>query len=385
MKVNQMYEIINLSAKQAFGSEAVQVTDLRGLIAMGDTVLATNANKDVFTGSLCDQISGIVVSNRKYSPKSKGLKKDIYEWGAALEKVYIEPYEASENEAWKISSENDPVKFDLGNHNRPSVKVEIFSVRDTWKYTISIPDYQLQSAFTGESQMTAFIDGIYTELENAMAIAEENCANLTEANYIAEKIQAQDDGVEGIHAVNLLHEYNTLTNAGLTVAKCLSDAGFLKFAGKEIKRYIEKFPYMNKLFNTKGYARFTPKDRLKLHLLSDYAAANATYLEADTFNKELVALPGYEEVAFWQGLGTDGSFDSVSSINVTTSSGTTISKSGIIGFAFDVEALGILFDKLKQDAKYDPEHDLTKVWYKATKGYFNDMSEQAIVFYIEEV
>jgi hypothetical protein len=314
------------------------------------------------------------------------LKREVAVFGAAIAKVYVEPYDASQNAAWLIGENSDPVNFDLGAHTRPTVKVEVFSNRDTWKYTISVPDYQLNSAFTSESEMASFIDACYMQLDNAMTIAENAMEAATEANFIGEKIAAEaDEGIGGVQAINILHQYNEETNADLTVNSALKSADFLKYCGKVISETIAKFKYPTKMYNTQGYVRYTSDDRLNLHLLANYAAANKLYLEADTFHDELVKLPGYDEIAYWQGFGEKGDFDDVSRINITTSSGKVINKNGIIGIAFDEDAMGVLFDAIKQDAKYDPEHDLTKIWLKATKGYFNDLSENAVVFYLEEV
>ena len=381
MQVKQIYSIINSAAKQAFGATAVEAQNLTGLIAMGDTVLSTATTKDAFLNVLVDRIAKTIIQSKVYSGKTRKVLMDTFSYGAAIQKTYTEPEEASKNDAWDIQEGGE---LGPGTIHLPTVKVKIFENHDTWKYTVCIPDYQMDTAFTSESEMASFITSIYNSVETSMNLALENMVNLCMANFIAEKLDNQKTVGNGVQSVNLLAAYNTLTNAGLTVDKCLMDAGFLKFAGKEIKRYIDKFENITQIYNTEGYKRFTPKEDMNVLFLSDYAAANATYLESDTYHKELVALPGYDTVTYWQGLGTTGSFTDVSTVDVTTSSGKTVKQSGVIGFVFDKNALGVMFDKKKTTSYVDPDKDVTKIWNKATMGYFNDLSENAIVFYIAE-
>ena len=384
-KINQIYNVVNQASKNAFGGEAIEVADLTGLISLGDKVLSSNYDLDAWLKSFTDLITKQIVSNRAYSAQDRGLSRNLIEFGAALQKVYIEPYTASESEAWKISEDYDPVKFDLGNHNRPEVKVKIFEADlNVWKYTISIPQYQIKTGFLNETNMAAFISAVYTELENAFNIAISNLSALCEANFIGEKLDAQKESGYGKQAVNLLKVYNDTTNAGLTVSAALRSPEFWRFTGMEIDRDRARFKTMNRIYNTEGYARFTTDDRLRFHLLSDVAAAYRTYLESDTFHDELIKLSGYEEIPTWQGLGEKGTFEDVSSIKVTTTSGKTVEQSGIIACIFDNEAMGTIFEDVRQNSLYDPEHDLEKIWYKSARSYFNDLTEQGIIYYIAE-
>ena len=46
--------------------------------------------------------------------------------------------------------------------------------------------------------------------------------------------------------------------------------------------------------------------------------------------------------------------------------------------------MGVLFDQRKSTSYVDPDKDITKIWAKATTGYFNDLGEQAILFYVAD-
>ena len=390
MKVNQIYELANDLCAQAYGSEAIKVTSLEGLIAMGDKVLDSSKDKELFANALVDRIGKIIIQQRVYAPRLKNILIDSITYGAAIEKVYVEPGDATENEAWKLDEGTD---IGPGTLTKNVVKVKIFDNRNTWKYTSCIPEYQMDSAFTGPSEFVAFVDSVMNAVNTSLNTAMEQMVNMCIANFIGEKIayateptSDSDDTPKnhGLHAINLLHEYNTATNESLTQESALRNADFYKFAGRRIHSVLSLMSSIGVLFNTEGYKRFTDKENLHVLFQTDFAGGMATYLEADTFHKELVALPNYEEVPYWQGTGVDGTIEDKTTINIVTSSGKTVEQSYVIGFAFDNDALGVMFDHVRQNAWTSPSVDVTKYWFKADKGYFNDLSENGVVFYLGE-
>lgn len=103
----------------------------------------------------------------------------------------------------------------------------------TWEIDVTIPDFMFKTAFTSAQGVATLIDAIFTTMDSYMEIALENNKNLTRATFIANKLHTAKPC--GKH--NLLAEYNTLTNASLTVASCLRDIGFLKM-GKSADQFV---------------------------------------------------------------------------------------------------------------------------------------------------
>lgn len=388
MEVNQIYELVNSISKQAYGTNAITVTSLEGLISLGDKVLDSSRDKELFTNALIDRIAKMIIQQKAYTPKMRNILVDSITYGAMIEKVYVEPEDAIANDSWTLEEGMD---IGPGTLTKPVVKVKIFDNRNTWQYTTCIPEYQLNSAFSGPSEFSAFADSITNSVLTALNLAMEQMVNMCLANFIGEKIAYQKETVgpddptlknHGLHAINLLDEYNTATNESLTAENALRNSDFYKFAGRRIHSVLKLMGSIGTLFNTEGYKRFTGRDDLHVLFQSDFAGGMATYLEADTFHKELVALPNYEEVDYWQGVGQDGTVEDKTTINIVTSSGKTVNQSYIVGFAFDRDALGVMFDHMKQNAWVSPSVDVTKYWFKADKGYFNDLSENGVVFYL---
>ena len=156
----------------------------------------------------------------------------------------------------------------------------------------------------------------------------------------------------------------------------------------QIAVYADRLGTMSTLFNQGGKERFTPKDLLHIVLLSDYAQSTKTYLESDTFNDELVKLPTAETVPYWQGSGTSFEFAKTSKIDVTIrkGEGTTkdVSVSGVIGVMFDRDALGVSNLDRRVTTNYNPKAEFFSNWYKFDCGYFNDLNENFVVFYVAD-
>lgn len=378
MNVNQVYTILNSVAKQIYGSDDVNITNLQGIISLGNDVLSSDTTKDKFLNTLVDRIGKTIVSTRAYSSNVADLINDSFAYGAILQKIYVEPIKASKSETWDLINGNAVDQYII---SKPTAKQKLFSIRTTWETDITIPDFQLSSAFTSAEEMSAFINAIWTAVQNSQEVYLSGMAEMCYANLIGERIV---DTVlnSGNTVINLLEMYENIYNRGLTPEKALHDPDFLKFSSMQINLFVKKLEKMTTIFNSEGYARFTPKDRLRIYLLADYSTATASYLESVTFHNELVALPKFKELPYWQGIGKKTNFEQTSKINVRTSSGYSLVQDNIIAVLCDEEAIGLTYDNCRSKSAYNSKGEYTNYFLKSDVGYFNDLSENAIIFTI---
>ena len=382
--VNQIYLLVNDSAKEAIGSKAITAKDTGTLVSLGNQVLSNTENKDAFYKALTDRIGRTVIAVRAYTPKARAVKRDEMDWGIIYQKISFKLNNASENGTWNTVTQADP--FDV--EPQTEAVETLFSKMGTYTYEDSIPDTQLFTAFTSAERMGAFISGIYVNMDNALKLAEDNLANLAVNTYIAGAL------IKGkaTQKRNLLAEYNTATGETLTVANCLRNADFLKFASREIKTVISNMEKFSVLYNASiDIPRFTPSDKLVVEILGQFASATASYLESNTYHKELVALPMYEEVAYWQGSGESFSFNDVSTISIVNESLATegnatgtITQSGVIAFVHDVDAVASTIMNRRSNSIYNPRAERFNIFEKADKGFAVDLTENGVVFYIAD-
>ena len=162
----------------------------------------------------------------------------------------------------------------------------------------------------------------------------------------------------------------------------MSSPDFIRYASYIIKLTHDRMRTMSKLFNIGKQPRFTPKDLCHIVLLSDFSNSADIYLQSNTFHKELVQLPTAETVTYWQGSGTDFDFDSVSKIDVKSSQNHTVTTTGILGVMFDRWALGVSNVNRKVTSQYTPNAEFFTNFYKYKAGFFNDLNENFVVFFI---
>ena len=187
----------------------------------------------------------------------------------------------------------------------------------------------------------------------------------------------------GVRAVNLLYLYNQrYPSAQLTAENAPTDPDFIRFAAYKMGLYSDRLSKMSTLFNVGGKERFTPVDMLHVVLLSDFAAAANVYLQSDTFHEQFTALPNAETVPYWQGSGTEYGFDSVSTINIKTASNDVVEISGILGVMFDRDALGVSNLDRRVTTNYNAKAEFFTNFYKFDAGYFNDLNENFVVFFV---
>lgn len=381
MKVEQVYTIVNDIAKELIGDSAVVQEDLSNVVDVGNAIFGA-ASVDNYVKKLVDHIGKVIFVNRPYSGSVPSVMMDGWEYGAVLEKISADLPESRENESWNLT---DGKSYDQDVFYQPKVEAKFFSQKVTFEVDLSFTEKQVKGSFSSASQLNGFLSMLYNAVEKAMTLRVDGLVMRTINNMTALTL----GDTTGNRAVNLLKLYNTKFGGGLTAEKAITTPEFIRFASMTMSLYIDRMSKMSTLFNGGGKERFTPSDALHVVMLSDFKAAAGAYLQSDTFNEQYVALPNAETVPYWQGSGTDYSFDSVSSINVKANDGTTdggkaVEQSGILAVMFDRDALGVCNIDRRVTTNYNARAEFFTNYYKFDAGYFNDVNENFVVFYVAD-
>lgn len=395
MKVEQIASILNDVSKEVLGESAIQTEDLTNIVDMGKEIFS-NTNVDNYVKSLINHIGKVIFTDRKYSGRVPSVVMDAWEFGSVLEKISADIPEAEENESWKLT---DKASYDPNIFYKPSVSVKFYNSKVTFEVNISFAEKQVKESFDNAEQMNGFLSMLLDSVEKSISIRLDSLIMRTINNMIAHTIinansnnnVSSDNAntIDGVRAVNLLKRYNTengLTGANvLTVEKAMNSKEFLRFASKEISLYIDRLNGASTLFNIGGKVRFTPREYLHCVLLSDFVTSSEMYLDSDTFHNELVKLPFNERVANWQGTGTSFNFSDTSKIDVEIeidNNKKSCSLSGVLGVLFDKDTLGVSNLNKRVQTHYNPKGEFYTNFYKTDCGYFNDLNENFVVFFI---
>ena len=384
MKVNQIYEIINSVTSEVLGESAIVVAeDLSNIVDVGKEIL-NSSDIDNYVKSLVDHIGRVIFVNRKYSGGAPSVLMDGWEFGSILEKITADLPEATENESWELEN---GTSYDPNIFYQPKVSAKFFNNRVTFEIPMSFTEKQVKSSFSSREQLNGFVSMLYNAIDRSMTIKVDSLIMRTINNFIGETLHAEYPSNDytaksTVKAVNLLYLYNKEKGTKLTADKCLTDTEFIKYSSYMMKLYVSRLGKASTLFNIGKKDRFTPKDMLHIVLLDNFASASDVYLQSDTFHNELTEFPNHETVPFWQGSGENYSFTDVSTIDIKTSGNNTIKATGILGVMFDRESLGVTNLARRVTSQYNAKAEFFNNWFKFDAGYFNDMNENFVVFFV---
>lgn len=388
MKVNQIYSLINSINKQMWGEDALTVTDLSGIISLGQQLQISEDDMDNYLHQIVDKVGKTVVRTLDLELDFPNLFMDSFEFGAILEKININPFSAKSNSDFNVP--NDGFTPTFADISKPSISVAYFKGATTWSYTVTVPYDLFSGAFTSLEKLDSFITAIMSALSDSMTLSVNNMSRLAVDNLIAEKVK----GTLGVSncVINLLKMYNEGTSSDLSVEGALRSKDFMRYAGMIIRNYIKYLNEPSKLYNMGGMVRATSRDNMHVLMLTDFASAYTTYLSSDTFHEELVKMPLYTEVNHWQGTGTDGAsvgFADNSKISIIPSSEDgednpiTITQNGVVCVLADRQAVAVGVNKRRSGVFNNQIDAYTNHKTSALIQWFNDVSENAVIFVID--
>lgn len=404
MQVIQLYTLINNVTKEILGETAVVNEDLSNVVDIGKAVFdATSV--DNYVKKLVNHIGKVVFVNRAYAGGVPSVLMDSWEFGSVLQKVSMILPDATENESWKLVNGQE-YKQDV--FTAPTIEAKFFNSKVTFEIPMSFTEIQVKESFSSREQLNGFISMITTGVENSMTVKLDALIMRAINNMTAETlVNGIGSGAVGSKvldftktsgkAVNLLSLYNAQAPAAekVTYATALTSYHFIKFATYTMGIYADRMSKISKLFNIGGKERFTPADMRRCVLLSDFSKAAVTYLQADIQSPDMVALPAHDPVPYWQGSGTDYGLSSIGIIDVKTASGETVKvpaegagaskkNAAIIGVMFDRDAVGVSNLDRRTTTAYNAKAEFYNNWYKMDAGYYNDLNENFVVFFIGE-
>lgn len=389
---NNVVALLNSAYKQSTGTIPEATLTLANFVDMGnDGSLASYT--EAFTKALIVAVVDNWFTDTSYRSEYRDKWfEDERKYGAIRQVVTVEVGDVQASHAWQ-DFESGVSKAGEYTLYLPVVTTKLYGKTVSWELPIAITYEQWDDAFKDERSLSDFVNYIFLVVDNKIALHLENTNDINRNNFMAEKISAQaDTDVDGVHKINLLADFHS--NGGsssVTISNWRQSEEFLRFACGKIDLYKKYMSKPTSLFNTDGKVRFTPKDRMVLEVLADFMKTVETNSYSDTFHNEWVKMPLYDEVAYWQAPTTEADnvtsyfdFDTVSSINLVSASGDTVSHSGIVAFLADKWAIMHTLRSHRVAVKnFDPEA-INQYYYQFRDSYMNNLGMNALVFTIED-
>ena len=396
----QIYSLVNDAASDFLGSTAVRVKDTSSFVDLGRQLseihTADNpyAGLDQWFGALACRIAKTEVMTRLYERQNRGVITDLINFGTFVQRVYSDLPSASENFAWSGSNGQNPPTINAVSpydvESTINITTKLFGKRGTWAIEKTWSYHVIKDAFLDEASMGAFIDSFYTVISSKINIDMEDLEALAINTGIALCLHNGK-------ATNLLQVYNTGAPVSLQVSNCMNSADFLAFANKTIDDFRGYMKKPSIKFNVAGFKTWTPADKTRLDVLTEFASASKFNLYANSYHSEMVEMEGYEEVPSWQGSGiySSGAYNFLEASKVdiknvgvyadeSTGAAIEVSQTGVIAFLRDEDAIKAYFGELYTWEVADPRQRRTIHGEQAETGYAVDPHMNMWVFYIAD-
>lgn len=386
MEVKQIYNLVNTITGEILG-ESIVKEDLSNVVDVGTAIFNADA-VDNYVKSLVNHIGRVIFVDRAYKGGAPSVLMDSWEFGSVLEKISSDLPAAQEDESWNLV---DGQTYNPNVFYKPSVSVKFYNNKTTFEIPLSFTEMQVKESFSNMNQLNGFMSMLYNSVEKAITIKIDALIMRTINNMIGETLYNEmPNGYYGnfstIKAVNLLKLYNDTHTESVTASTCMDNPDFIRYATYIISVYSERITKISNLFNIGGKDRFTPKRVLRCVLLADFKKASEVFLKSDLYNDKYAALPDSDTVPYWQGSGLKYDFNDITKIhlNLASDKDIEIETSGILGVMFDRDALGVSNLNRRVTTNYNPKAEFYTNFYKFEAGYFNDMNENFVVFFVKD-
>ena len=398
LSFDQLSTVLTAITNQAIGASNITAPiDTSSFVSVAQ--LALKSGYDPLTTAISQVLSKTIFSVRPYTRKFKGLNVSNQRYGNHVRKLLSIDKPFEDDDRFKLV---DGESIDQYKVNKPKVLQTNFYGASVYQKSVTIYKDQLDCAFSSPDEFASFISMVMQNASDMIEQAHEETAratinNLISGIYAMETVSggafATANG--GKRAINLLKLYNQTNGGNLEVAdvfKAENFEGFVKFAFSTINTLADLMTDRNTLFSSQltNYAiiRHTPKDRMKFYLYTDLVNKINSEVYSTVFNPDFLKLVDFEKVNFWQSALNPSQISSKPVVlkNDGTLRGpgaTTIQN--VFGVLFDEEAAGYTtVNEWSQPTPFNARGGYYNQFWHFTDRYWNDFTENAIIFYIAD-
>lgn len=342
---------------------------------------------DALLNAISQVISRTIFSIRPYNRKFAGLFVDNMKWGNHVRKINIGDKDWETNVSYDLTDEKS---IDADIVSKPDILQTNFYGQCVYSKHYTIFRDQLNIALQNEEEFERF----YTMLvQNTMDMIEqchENTARATICNLIGGKVKGDTTNV-----IHLVTEYNEVTGLELdsaTVKKPENFIPFYKWAFSRIKTISGLMTERSLQYhiNVTGHniMRHTPVQNQRLYLYTPEMNNVESSVFSSVFNEQYLKMMDYEGVNFWQSIktpmGINISARYISETGKILEDATGTVTSNIFGVLMDEEAAGVTtYGARTATTPYNARGEYTNVWWHFNDRYWNDFTENAVVFLLD--
>lgn len=412
---SQNAALLNSIVSQASGRQYIAPINREQFVAVGQ--IALKLDQDDLLKAISQVMSRTIFSVRPYRQKLAGLRVSEQQYGNMTRKLtmYDSPFK-------------DNVEYDLQEGQSVDmykiVKEKVLQMNfynfQTYSREMMIWRNQLNVAFSGPEEFARFLGMKTQNVLDQITKGHEEFARQAICNliysvwYTATQLNINPERC--VHCLTEFKAYigdNTLTDQDVLRGdnlKSFAQWFYGKFAStvdllSERSILYHQSPTISDMFtNYPGLPRHSSKQDLKCYMYSPLMTLFDTAVHSEIFHNEYLKLMDYEPVSYWQDILPDGSSSNYGTNYVDnfrmgiTGTSTYLNNVGalvttpapaenekklipVLAVVFDRDSCGYtVFDEHETRTPWNAGGDYAKVFFKYTNRYWNDFTENVVVF-----
>ena len=399
MIVQQASTFLNAVVSQMTGQTGLAaINDFSDVVSVAEILLQTG--RDPVLNAISQVWRDTVWAVRPYDLPNSSLRMTASRYGNATRKLSPVANAAEDDPAWDWPAAYDPGQSPpLGDgQSIDPWKIKKSKVLQTnfygsavyhMPYTIFLNQFDV--AFTSAEELVRFNQMCVTERMNDRKRYEEAKAQALQVNFIAGLL---DEGsTERI--VHALTEYNTLTGLSLTSTTVFQPGnfeGFIRWLYSRIKAIVGLMNHSSDKFQTVigslPILRHTSPENVRVALFRPFLEMINSMVLSGLYHNDLMRLPTYEAVDFWQSIDTPQGINAKPVYTDTSGNqkiaSAAVSNSTVIGLIHDRDALGYawlnphtLVSPINSSGEYYNED------YHARFATLSDNTEKAVIICLD--
>lgn len=383
---NDIAIVLNQVLVQATGQSSLVATNTSDFTTVATTAL--QAGYDNLMGAISQVLSKTIISNRAYDRKFRGLEADSIRWGNHVRKInYVDRGFQSPGRLPIVNGvavdDQKPILDDVVQTN--------FYGQNDYEIQWTLYSNQLDVAFSGPEEFGAFISGKLQNISDQVEQKHEAMARMIIANMIAGIITINNSA----QIVHLLTEYNAKTGNSFTDITIYDPANypaFIKWVYGRIAQASSMLTERSVIYHqniaSHDIARHTPLERQLVYLFAGERYGIESRVIADVFHDNYLRLSDTESVNFWQSIESPDEINVLPTYMKTDGTldqpGSAVNQKKIFGIIADEESMGYtICNQRTTNAAYNGEGEYQNFWLKFTDRYWNDFTENAVIFLLD--
>ena len=396
-----IYTIANALVREVTGqAPTITAVDTSSFINVGQ--LCLNMSKEGTLQALSNMVARTIIAVRPYSGRFTSIEATSQEWGLFIRKIAF--FASDFDETKFINTEQNPSTLVDGN------SIDMYKIKKRYplemyytgmstlnqRYTTFRS--QLTTAFSSESEFSAFLNAMTVEIGNDVARWKTAENRAVVMNFIGSIYNTGKPGQK----VNLTKAFNAARDTTYTTHELLTThlQEFLSFFVSYLETLTGLLEESSELYhltpactddkgNTLHLFRHTPKSEQKLLLYQPLINDAKAWVYPAIFGPGYLSFGNYEGVQFWQNINDRAAISvTPAQFDVDTAKqmqGETVNLSYVVGLLYDRRALATSY---RQDSVYTTPFNISGEYFNTEHhwkmNYMQDPTENAVLFFMDD-